>query len=187
MRSRLTITSTTYSREDILDMIDDANHQQDRAASRRLQVILHTFSGKYTTDEVAELVGCSSSSVTNWVRQWREGGHLELIQNRYKRTRKPALSREIIEDLLAHLTFGLVNGNENIRIWLKERHDLDLSMSAVKYWLDKIIDSVLNKKELKLPKDPPENPYRVDMDERREKAEQAKRRAEQRRLRELAA
>jgi transposase len=187
MRSRLKITSTIYSREDILDMIDDANHLKDKKASRRLQVILHAFSGKYTTHEIAKLVGCSATSVTNWVERWREGGPLELVQNNYKRSRKPALTPEIVEDLLAHMAHSLVCGDENIQVWLKERHGLDLSMSAVKYWYNRIVDRVLYKKELKLPKEPPENPYEVDMDKRRQMAERAKKKAEREWLKELAA
>ncbi|VGO16875.1 hypothetical protein PDESU_05467 [Pontiella desulfatans] len=187
MRPRLKITSTIYSREDILDMIDDANHLKDKKARRRLQVILYAFSGKYSTHEISKLVGCSASSVTNWVRQWNEGGPLELVQNNYKRDRKPALTPEVVEDLLGHLSFGLVNGSENIQVWLRERHGLDLSMSAVRYWYDKLIDSVFNKKEFELPEDPPENPYEVDMDKRRAEAERVKQRAEREWLRELAA
>jgi transposase len=187
MRSRLKVTSTIYSREDILDMIDDANHLKDKKASRRLQAVLHAFSGRYSTHEIAKLVDCSASSVTNWVRQWNEGGPLELVQNNYKRSRKPALTPEIVEDLLAHLVHGLVAGEKNMQVWLKERHGLDLSMSAVKYWYNRIIDSLCNKKELEWPKEPPENPHEVDLDKRREKADRAKLRAERERLKELAA
>ncbi len=74
-----------------------------------------------------------------------------------------------------------------MQVWLKERYDLDLPMSAVKYWYDRVIDSVFDKKEFELPKDPPENPHAVDMDKRREKAERAARRADRERLGELAA
>ena len=49
------------------------------------------------------------------------------------------------------------------------------------------IDLALNKKELKLPRKPPENPHEVDMDKRCEKAERAKKKAERERMRELAA
>jgi len=75
---------------------------------RRFQVILHAQSGKYTSDEIAELVGCSRASVTNWVRRWREDGPFALAHNNYKPTRQPALSDKMVVDLMEHMAFGLV-------------------------------------------------------------------------------
>ena len=64
--------------------------------------------------------------------------------------------------------------------------NLDPGME-MKETYDRIIDSVFNKKELLLPRDPPENPHEVDMDKRREKAERAKLRAERERMKVLEA
>jgi transposase len=183
MRPKLKITSRSLTREDILDFIDDAHFQKNWVAKRRYQVILYAFSGKYTTDEIAELVGCSRASVTNWVRRWREGGPIALEKNRYKPTRTPALTDEMKVDLLEHLTFSLINGgkgHEATQVWLKERYDLDLAITAVDYWYDKLVRNVLEKGELKLPKHPPKNPHEVDLDQRRWKEERDKRREERR-------
>jgi transposase len=181
MRPKLKITSSTYTREDILEWIDEAHLQKNRTAKRRLQVILHAFSGMYTTDEIAEVVGCSRASVTNWVRRWRAGGFFALAKNHYKPTRIPALTDEMIVDLIEHRAFGLISGgkgNEATQVWLKERYDVDLSITAVDYWSDRIIHSVFEKGEYEIPKHPPENPHEVDLNQRRRKEEREKRKEE---------
>jgi transposase len=178
MRPKLKITSSTHSREDILDFIDDAHLNRNWTAKRRYQVILHAFSGLYATDEIADLVGCSRASVTNWVRRWREGGAYALEANHYKPTRTPALTEEMIIDLVEHLTFGLITGgkrNEATQVWLKERHDVDLSITAVDYWIDRLWNKVCTT-GFELPKHPPENPHKVRLNDRRQKAEREKRR-----------
>jgi hypothetical protein len=183
MRPKLKITSSTYTREDILERIDEAHFEQNWTVKRRFQVIFYAFSGKYTTDEIAELVGCSRASVTNWVRRWRVGGFFALEKNHYKPTRIPALTDEMIVDLLEHTAFSLISGgkgNEATQVWLKERYDVDLSITTVDYWVDRIIHSVFETHEFENPKHPPENPHKVDLDHRRREEEREKKREEKR-------
>lgn len=181
MRPKLKITSSYYTRDDILDFIDEFHFKKNWAAKRRFQVILYAFSGKYTTDEIAELVGCSRASVTNWIRRWREGGYWALAKNHYKPTRSPALTEAMQNDLLEHLAFSLIKGGkgrESTQVWLKERYDLDLAITAVEYWHDKLVHGVLDKGVYEMPKHPPKNPHVVDLNRRRRDEERAKKREE---------
>ncbi|VGO15717.1 hypothetical protein PDESU_04302 [Pontiella desulfatans] len=185
MRPKLKITSSTYSREDLLDHIDDAHFQKNWKVKRRYQVILFALSGKYTTDEIAELVGCSRASVTNWVKRWREGGPFALGSNRYKPTRAPALTEEMVVDLVEHLTAGLISGgkgHESIQVWLKERYDLDLAITAVDYWYSKIWDRFC-KGELQDCDASPKNPLEVDLGNRQRLEDREKKRTERDRRR----
>lgn len=166
MRPKLKIPTEAYSRECILDCIDDAHFEKNWKVKRRYQVILHAMSGRYTTDEIAKLVGCSRASVTNWVRRWRLDGPHAIEQDRYELKRLPALPDEVMTDLFEHLAYGLIYGPnkcEAIQVWLKERHDLDLSLTVVDHWYHVILDKLVYKRVWKKPKHPPADPYELDV------------------------
>lgn len=165
MRPKLKLQSMSYTREDILDRVEEAHLEGNGNARRRLQVVLHAFSGRLTTDEIAELVGCSRASVTSWVKRWREGGFYSLLKNNYKPTRSPSLNDEMVDDLIHHLSFGLIHGDggRGIQKWLKDRYNVELTLTGVDYWFYRIQD-MAGKPGFDFHKNPPENPYLVDVE-----------------------
>ena len=105
---------------------------------RKLQTIRLGFSGDYSTDEIARIVGCSKSSVTNWVRAYRDGGIDGLLQTNYGIGRPASLNETVCSKLLEGLRAGQWKRTKEIRKWLKESHGIDLSYSGMQYWLGKL-------------------------------------------------
>jgi len=137
------------------------------------------MTGDYTTDEIAEEVGCSRASVTNWVRQWRKGSYFELAREHYKPTRTPALTDEMRVDLVWHLSYSLISGDKRnflraVQEWLKQRYSVKLSLTAVKYWLDRLAD-MFCRREIVIPNHAPPNPLKIDLREKREAPKPKKR------------
>lgn len=167
MRPKLKITSSAYTREDILELIEEAHLHKRWRQKQRFEAILYAFSGKFTTDEVAELVGCSRASVTNWVRRWREGGPIALARNSYKPTRQPALTEEMSKDLFHHIIAGIIcqqRGAELMKVWLKRRYGLDISLTAADYWRDRVW-AKFEQGEYEMPEELPDDLLDIDLDE----------------------
>ena len=87
MRPKLKITSPG-THEEVRKVFD---LEIDVKRRRKLHVVKLAFLGEYTTEEIAEIVGCSKPSVTNWVRKYRQGGVEGLLKTSYQSGRKPSL------------------------------------------------------------------------------------------------
>ena len=106
---------------------------------RKLQVIDLAFTGKFTTDEIAEEVGCSRASVTNWVRRYEAGGVLRLLRTRYKPSDLPLLDKDVLGNVFHHLAYALIPCSVvGMQRWLKDHYKIDLSPAAAKYWWDEL-------------------------------------------------
>lgn len=122
---------------------------------KKFTAIYLAMSGRFTTDEIADKVGCSRASVTNWVRVYREGGVLELFRTNYKPTREPALSKEVLDNLIHHMSFSIVpNRIGHMQRWLYIHYGIEITRPAVRYWWNKIWEMV--NRGYKFPKNPPE-------------------------------
>ncbi len=84
MRPKLKITGSGTLRE-VRDAFDS---ESDVKRKRKIHVIRQAFSGVYTTEEIADIVGCSKASETNWVLEYRQGGLGGLLQTNYCSGRK---------------------------------------------------------------------------------------------------
>jgi len=121
--------------KDIVELISEVKNLQIK---RRLRVILRACTGEYTSDEIAELEGCSRASVTNWVRTYRKAKVFGLV-SKYKGTREPALNPAVSADLIHHLQFGCIPGGiDGIRSWLRKTYKIDVSVSGMKYWYQRL-------------------------------------------------
>ena len=69
MRPKLKITGPG-THEQVRDAF---RKESDPKRRRKLQAIRLGFMGEHTTEEIAEIVGCAKSSVTAWVKAYREG------------------------------------------------------------------------------------------------------------------
>lgn len=121
---------------------------------KKFTAIYLAMSGRFTTDEIAEKVGCSRASVTNWVRLYREGGVLKLFRTNYKPTRQPALSKEVLDNLIHHMCFSLVpNRIVSMQRWLYIHYRIEMTRPATRYWWNKILRMV--DRGYTFPKNPP--------------------------------
>jgi len=142
MRPKLKITGPgTY--EEVRDAFD---LETEVKRKRKLHVIRLAFTGEYTTEEIAGIVGCSKPSVTNWVRDYREGGMDDLLMTNYNSGRKPSLDEATVEELIDGLKEGRWKRVKEIRKWLQDEHGTTLSNGGMHYWLRKV------KASLKVPR-----------------------------------
>ena len=119
-------------------MRDAFKNEGDVKRRRKLQAIRLGFMGEHTTEEIAEIVGGSKASVTNWVRQYRQGGVEELLQTSYRSGRKPSLNEEVCNELIEGLKDGRWKRMKEIRKWLAVEHGIVLSNGGMQYWLGKV-------------------------------------------------
>ncbi len=130
-----------------LKITGPGTHQQVRDAfmketnpkrRRKLQTIRLGFMGEHTSEQIAQIVGCSKGSVTNWVRAYRDGGLAGLLETKYKQGRQPALGDAVVAELLEGLEQGRWKRIKEIRKWLADEHRIGLSYRGVHYWLEKL-------------------------------------------------
>lgn len=134
MRPKLKITGPgTYQQ-----VRDAFKKEHDPKRSRKLQAIRMGFIGEYTTEQIAQIVGCSKSSVTLWVKVYREGGIESLLTTHHKPGRQPSLNEKAVAELLQGLKDGRWKRIKEIRKWLADEHHVGLSYRGVHYWLEKL-------------------------------------------------
>ena len=80
MRPKLKITGPG-THEQVRDAF---RKESDPKRRRKLQAIRLGFMGEHTTEEIAEIVGCAKSSVTAWVKAYREGDIEGLLTTHHK-------------------------------------------------------------------------------------------------------
>jgi len=134
MRPKLKITGPGTHQQ----VRDAFESERDVKRKRKLQAIRLGFVGEYTTEEIARIVGCSKGSVTNWVRQYRQGGFNGLLQTSYRSGRKPSLNEEVCAELIEGLKAGRWKRMKEIRKWLDAEHGIILSNGGMQYWLGKV-------------------------------------------------
>ena len=134
MRPRLKITGPG-TQEELRAAYNEETNLNHR---KKLLAIRLGFSGVHTTEEIADIVGCSKASVTNWVRTYRAGGTNELLQNNYGAGRPASLNEAVCSELLEGLRQGKWKRTKEIRKWLKETHNIEPSYSGMQYWLAKL-------------------------------------------------
>ncbi len=134
MRPKLKITGPG-THQQVRDLFRKEN---DPKRKRKLQAIRLGFTGEHSTEQIAEIVGCSKSSVTLWVKAYREGGVERLLKTHHKPGRQPSLNEKAVAELLEGLENGRWKRIKEIRKWLADEHHVGLSYRGVHYWLEKL-------------------------------------------------
>ena len=134
MRPKLKITGPG-THEQVRDAF---RKESDPKRRRKLQAIRLGFMGEHTTEEIAEIVGCAKSSVTAWVKAYREGDIEGLLTTHHKPGREPSLNEIMVAELLQGLEDGRWKRIKEIRKWLSDEHKVVLSYRGVHYWLEKL-------------------------------------------------
>ena len=135
MRPKLKITGPGTLRE----VRDAFEQEKDVSRKRKLHVIRLGFSGDYSSKRIAEIVGCSKASVTNWVREYRQNGICGLLKTNYDGVgRKPALNESVCAELIEGLRQGRWKRMKEMRCWLEKEHGIVLSNGGMQYWLGKV-------------------------------------------------
>ena len=150
MRPKLKITGPGTHAE-VREAFD---RETDVKRKTRLHVIRLGFTGEYSSEEIAAVVGCSKGSVTNWVKAYRLGGLEQLLKTHYCSGRAPSLGEAVCAELLEGLRLGRWKRMKEIRKWLADAHQIRLSNGGMQYWLGKLGASLKVPRKSHAKKDP---------------------------------
>lgn len=108
----------------------------DKYDRERLLAIRLGQQGRYTLQEIAEIVGRGRATVARWVQAYRAGGIPGLLRREYS-GRRGRVSESLLEELRKGLRQGHWKSAAEIHRWL-EKQGTSLTPSGVYYWLRKI-------------------------------------------------
>lgn len=105
---------------------------------QRLSAVALGIRGDLSIPEIAENVGTSESSVSRWFRAYRQGGIKALLTLNRGNGPESSLTPAIADDLKAALPTMLFRRAQDVAVWLKQNHDLEVSRSSVYNYLKKL-------------------------------------------------
>jgi transposase len=111
---------------------DDVRQRQ------RLQAILLATTGQYGYRDIAQVVGCSTSTFALWLNKYLAGGVEELLRRESPPgTTSPIGAQEVQQELLAGLKAGRWRTAGQVAAWLKEAHGIKRATKSIYRWLGK--------------------------------------------------
>ena len=131
-RKRTEITSP--DRETVAALLHSTSDPRDQ---ERLIVARMAMTGQHTLAMMAEAVGRARSCIQTWLNSFEAGGVDALLRRTPPPGRPPSLSPEVQEQLHAHLSAGTWRTAREMRGWLKETHQIEITLKGCYYWLGK--------------------------------------------------
>ncbi len=111
---------------------------QDVARQQRLQAIHLACGGLLTAAEIAGQVGISRRQLFNWVKDLKDGGIPRLLRRQHGGGARPQIKGRVKREFQAGLRTGRWASAREIQRWLAARHQLEMSLIGVYYWLGKL-------------------------------------------------
>lgn len=111
---------------------DDVRQRQ------RLQAILLATTGKHGYRDVAQIVGCATSTFALWLNKYLAGGVDELLRRETPPgTTSPIAATQVQRELVAGLKSGRWRTAGQVAAWLKEAHGIQRAAKSIYRWLGK--------------------------------------------------
>jgi transposase len=105
---------------------------------QRLQAILLATSGQHGYREIAQIVGCSTSTFALWLNKYQAGGLEELLRRESPPGQiSPIGAQKVQEELLAGLKAGRWRTAGQVAAWLQETHGIKRAVKSIYRWLGK--------------------------------------------------
>jgi len=123
---------------DYEDLIKAYKSEKESWKRERLLAVKLLIESDRKIDEVVEIVGRARSAVYGWLKLYRQGGLQALLTRAKRGGRKGRTTPEIKEAIVAKLKEGKFRTAKQVQAWLKEEHDLELSVKGVYYHLGKL-------------------------------------------------
>ena len=95
------------------------------------------MTGQRTLAMIAEAVGRARSCIQTWLHAFETGGVDALLQRTPPPGRPPSLSPEVKAQLHGHLSAGTWRTAREMRRWLKDTHQIEITLKGCYYWLGK--------------------------------------------------
>ena len=112
--------------------IHNKAHQQ-----RRLLAIVMATLGIFTREQIAQALSQGRATIGRWIKTYQHGGIDALLKRNYQ-GRKPTLCREDADALKQVLQKGRFKTAKEIQQWLAKERGVELKLSGVYYWLNKL-------------------------------------------------
>lgn len=108
----------------------------EKHARERLLAIRLGQEGKYTLQQIGDMLGRGRATIARWVQAYRAGGIEGLLERRPQGS-AAGVSEELQQQLVSGLREGRWKGALKIRAWLQAQ-GVTLTRSGVYYWLRKL-------------------------------------------------
>jgi transposase len=110
---------------------------KDVGDQQRLLAMRMAASGQLTAAQIAEQVGISRRQFFHWVNALKSGGVNGLLEREHGGGAPPQVRGKILEEFMAGLQQGRWKRAKEIQQWLQQRHQVQLALTGVYYWLGK--------------------------------------------------
>ena len=111
---------------------------EDVRQRQRLQSILLATTGQHGYRDIAQIVGCSTSTFALWLNKYLGGGVAELLRReKPPGTTSPNGQPQVQQELLAGLKSGRWRTAGQVAAWLKEAHGIKRAAKSIYRWLGK--------------------------------------------------
>lgn len=120
--------------EKVAQLLQSTSDPRDK---ERLIAARMAMTGQHTLAMIADAVGRARSCIQGWLKVFETGGVEALLRRTPPPGRPPSLSPEVKEQLHQHLSDGTWRTAREMRRWLKETHQIDLTLKGCYYWLGK--------------------------------------------------
>jgi len=138
---------------------------------QRLQAVLLATTGRHGYRDIAQIVGCATSTFALWLKGFLEGG----VEGLVRRESPPGLSRpigepKVQEQLKEGLKAGRWRTAEQVAAWLEEAHGIKRAAKSMYRWLGKAGGALRVPRPCHVQQDPSATAaFREELEERLEK------------------
>jgi transposase len=123
------------------ELADELKNKQASAQRgrdhQRLSAVRLAMSGELTLAQIAKAVGRARSTVAEWMRVARGSGLEALLALHQGRGRAPQLPGKAHKELRTGLRRGRWRRLKDAQQWLAERHQVEMGLGGVRYWVKK--------------------------------------------------
>ena len=95
-------------------------------------------SGQFTAAQIAEPNGVSRRQFFHWVNALKMGGVEQLLEHDHGGGQPAQINGPVLRELQVGLRAGRWKRAKEIQQWLRQRHETELSVKGVYYWLGKL-------------------------------------------------
>jgi len=134
-RTRLKLTVLPAQKAELEQRFKAADDIRQR---QRLQAIFLATTGRYGYRDIAQIVGCATSTFALWLNKYLAGGMEELLRRETPPgTRSPIGQPEVQAGLREGLKLGRWRTAGQVAAWLQEEHGIVRAAKSLYRWLGK--------------------------------------------------
>ena len=111
---------------------------KDVQSHRRLLAMRLAASGQFTAAQIAAQIGVSRRQFFHWVNALKAGGVEQLLERAHGGGQPAQVHGALLRELQSGLQAGRWKRAREIQQWLRQRHETQLSVKGVYYWLGKL-------------------------------------------------